>query len=365
LPPLQDLLPGVPIVESPLFSAIVDQVGWNEEERRVAVDLHERGYAVIDFPDEHLNERIDRIQAHLGTRFDVNMSDRGAVKNSGRVQRLQDAWAYDDDVRAIAANPAMLRLLSKLYGRPAFPFQTLNFPVGTQQHLHSDSIHFSAIPERFMCGVWLAMEDIHASAGPLIYLPGSHKWPIFNNGMIGRSGFESPRESAQAPFEDAWTALVEHSDTRQETFLARKGQALIWAANLLHGGSPQTDPTQTRWSQVTHYYFEDCIYYTPSFSDEPLGLLDLRTIVDIGTEQRKPNLYLGKPVDPTAAAPAPTSLVARVRTRLKAPRGLPRDFDAEAYYRLNPDVAAAKIDARRHYLRHGKAEGRRYRFRTA
>lgn len=364
MPPLQDLLPGIPLVESPLFYAIVDQIGLTDDERRVAVDLHERGYALIDFPDDRLEERIERIQAQLATSFDVDMNDPGTIKNSGRVQRLQDAWAHNEDVRAIAANPAVLDLLGKLYGRRAFPFQTLNFPVGTQQHLHSDSIHFSSIPERFMCGVWLAMEDIHATAGPLTYLPGSHKWPILNNTMIGRSGFENARESAQAPFEAAWKALVEHSGAQQETFLARKGQAFIWAANLLHGGSPQTDPTRTRWSQVTHYYFDDCIYYTPAFSDEPLGVLDLRTVVHVGTEALKPNLFLGKPVVGGTESAANPSLMKRMKKRLSARAALPDDFDAEAYYRLNPDVASAKIDAASHYLRHGRAEGRRYRYRT-
>lgn len=35
---------------------------------------------------------------------------------------------HDSDVRAIASNSYVLDLLGKLYGRPAFPFQTLNFP---------------------------------------------------------------------------------------------------------------------------------------------------------------------------------------------------------------------------------------------
>ena len=38
------------------------------------------------------------------------------------------------------------------------------------------------------------------------------------------------------------------------------GQALIWAANLFHGGSPIVDTTRTRLSQVTHYYFEGCFF---------------------------------------------------------------------------------------------------------
>ena len=43
----------------------------------------------------------------------------------------------------------------------------------------------------------------------------------------------------------------------------KKGQALIWASNLLHGGSAHRDKGRTRHSQVTHYYFEGCQYYQP------------------------------------------------------------------------------------------------------
>ena len=359
---LQDVFPGVPLVESPLFRKFIDELALTPAERKVAIDLHDRGYAVIDFPDEQLDERIERIKRYLLPLFDADMTDPDAVKNSGRMNRVQDAWVHNDDVRAIATNHALRDLLQRLYGRRPFPFQTLNFPVGTQQHLHSDSIHFSSIPERFMCGVWVAMEDVQAEAGPLTYLSGSHKWPILNNVMIGRRGASNSREFAQIPFEEGWEALVAASDTKPEIFLARKGQALIWAANLLHGGSPQLNPKLTRWSQVTHYYFDDCIYYTPAFSDEPLGNLDLRMIVDVESEELRPNLYLGERVE-APTMPSPPSLLARIKQRVRNSRELPPGFSSEAYYHLNPDVAAAKLDPAEHYLSHGKAEGRRYRFR--
>ena len=48
--------------------------------------------------------------------------------------------------------------------------------------------------------------------------------------------------------------------------LLKKGQALLWSSNLLHGGSPMQDPQSTRKSQVTHYYFEGCRYWTPMLS---------------------------------------------------------------------------------------------------
>jgi hypothetical protein len=47
----------------------------------------------------------------------------------------------------------------------------------------------------------------------------------------------------------------------------RKGQAIVWAANLLHGGAPQEDRTRSRHSQVTHYFFEGCRYWAPMVSE--------------------------------------------------------------------------------------------------
>lgn len=295
-------MPGLPLVESPLFPTLLPQLGLDAEEERIANDLHRQGFAVFDFPDEDLSARIERIQRSLGPQYQVDLADPTADKTGG-LRRIQDAWQQNEDVRAIAANPKVINLLGKLYGRPAFPFQTLNFPVGTQQDAHSDAVHFSSLPERFMCGVWLAMEDISADAGPLFYYPGSHRWPIMSNAIIERKGFGSDLQSAQDPYAPAWQALCDAHGVEQQTFLARKGQALIWCANLLHGGSVQHDSRLTRWSQVTHYYFDNCIYYTPAFSDEAIGKLQLRNIQAISDGNRRPNIYLGEEVKMTPPSP--------------------------------------------------------------
>ena len=292
---MTNIFPGLPLIESPVFPALKAEWDLTAEEERIANDLHEKGYAVFDFPDCDLDSRIGRIQQHLGPRYGIDFDDPASDKTIGE-RRVQDAWQFDEDVRAIAANQAVIDLLSKLYGRKAFPFQTLNFPVGTQQDAHSDSVHFSSLPERFMCGVWLAMEDVGPHAGPLFYYPGSHRWPIMTNALIGRRGYGSDLNSAQDPYGPAWRALCEVHGAQPELFLPRKGQALIWCANLLHGGSYQHDPALTRWSQVTHYYFDDCIYYTPAFSDEAIGQLDLRNLVAISDGERRSSKYLGDAV---------------------------------------------------------------------
>lgn len=322
---MTNIFPGIPLIESPLFEALLPSLGLTPEEARIANDLRRNGFAVFDFPDLDLDARIDRIQHNLGPRYGIDFDNPQSDKTIAE-RRIQDAWKFDEDVRAIAANQMVIALLSKLYGRAAFPFQTLNFPVGTQQDAHSDSVHFSSLPERFMCGVWLAMEDVSADAGPLFYYPGSHAWPTVSNAMIGRRGFGGDLSSAQDPFAPAWRALCDAHGASSEVFLARKGQALIWCANLLHGGSQQNDPCVTRWSQVTHYYFDDCIYYTPAFSDESTGQLQLRSIRAVSDGFHRPNLYLGEEIGgpsihsvskASPASPPRSSLLQKIKRVLR------------------------------------------------
>jgi hypothetical protein len=140
------------------------------------------------------------------------------------------------------------------------------------------------------------MEDVLPGSGALRYIAGSHRWPIISNSMLSRRGWESNVTSAQDPHQDAFNELISNAGTPEEVFHARKGQALIWTANLMHGGSSRTDPSLTRWSQVTHYYFDDCAYYTPALSDEPLGRLALRNITDASSGKSVANRYLGEEV---------------------------------------------------------------------
>ena len=191
----------------------------------------------------------------------------------------------------------MLELLQLLYGRRPIPFQTLNFPTGTQQSAHTDVVHFHSMPERFMCGVWVAFEDMDENNGPLEYFPGSHRLPIYYNHDLG-----VPAATMSDPyvhyhrFEEMWLKLAEANGLKKERFVAKKGQALIWAANLLHGGSAVLDPESTRHSQVTHYYFEGCSYFTPLLSNPFNGEIAYRDIVDIGSGKPVPNRVNGETV---------------------------------------------------------------------
>ncbi len=337
-------LPGVPLVESPFFDELLAGMDLPAETRRIARDLARDGFATFDFPDADFPTLAQSIMDQLGPGMAMQAFRDGGADGL----RVQDAWTQCEAVRRLAINPVVIDLLSTLYGRRAFPFQTLNFPFGSQQHAHTDSVHFSSMPERFMCGVWVPLEDIHPDAGPLIYYPGSHKLPIYVNEHIGHCAATAPNRANQADFAPLWRALIRTHGLERVEFMPRRGQALIWAANLLHGGSEHRDRNRTRWSQVTHYFFEDCAYFTPLESDPPFGRIFFRNITDIATGAPVPNRYLGQDV--------PEGFIEAVRRPPAAE--LPPDFDAALYLLANPDVAAAGVDAGEHYLVHGSRENR-------
>jgi ectoine hydroxylase-related dioxygenase (phytanoyl-CoA dioxygenase family) len=177
--------------------------------------------------------------------------------------RVQDAWRIRDSVRTLATAPKALGLLEELYGRGPLPFQTINFRKGTQQAAHSDAVHFSTIPPGFMAGVWVALEDMDMDNGPLVFYPGSHKLPEVTMEEIG---VEANRDDYKH-YEEWVGALLEREGLQPQYGTIKRGQAIVWAANLLHGGSPQADRERSRHSQVTHYFFEGCKYYTPILSE--------------------------------------------------------------------------------------------------
>ncbi len=194
--------------------------------------------------------------------------------------RVQDAWQNDPAVRAIATHPAVIGVLRMLYDREPYPFQTLNFLSGTEQRTHSDTIHFSSLPSGFMCGVWMALEDVSLRQGPLHYFPGSQLLPEFDYEHLGvpavegEQNWDNPNTRASyAVYEDRIDALARENGFRREELDIKRGTFLIWSANLLHGGSPRDDRTLTRKSQVTHYYFADAVPFTPMFSRRSEGAL--------------------------------------------------------------------------------------------
>ena len=211
----------------------------SENYQTLSEEYLQNGYVIID-PEIEMSV-IDRAAL-----------DTVEILNQNNDLRVQDAWYFKESIKALACHSNILDFLSFFYQRKALPFQTLNFEKGTQQPVHSDAVHFNCRPEGFMCGVWIALEDVTMNNGPLIYYPGSHTYPAFL-----MDTFDLPQDvKYYAQYETFLQKWIDEKELKPEYGVMKKGQALVWAANILHGGSAIKDPNSTRLSQVTHYYFE-------------------------------------------------------------------------------------------------------------
>ena len=274
----------IPWLDSPFLETLLAESDLDEESKKLVKQFADKGYLIIDTEIEDFDRLADRIIKELEPHY----VDPG---------RIQDAWTFNDAVRTIATAPKVLSILRLLYQREPIPFQTLNFPKGTEQGTHSDSIHFHCVPTGFMCGVWVALEDIDSNNGPLHYYPGSHKLPHFDLSILGFSGsFQQHTYEHYLIYEDFVQALINNYGLEKVEICLRKGQALIWAANLLHGGSPILDRTRSRHSQVTHFYFSSCMYYTPLLSDPFLKRIHLKNIKNIITGEVVKHFYNGREI---------------------------------------------------------------------
>lgn len=247
-------------------------------------DFFEEGYLIVDlgFPEALLDE--------AAAIFQKKPHETNSVYGTGRIQ---DAWKFSKAVEAIALHPPAIELLREFYGRRPLPFQTLNFPVGTEQRAHSDTVHFNCWPnDGSMCGIWVALEDIDEDNGPLVYYPGSHKLP-----ELFQINFGVPhgvRDRYQA-YETKLDGYIRTLDLKPSYGTVKKGEAVLWAANLLHGGSKIKDPSRTRFSQATHYFFEGSqFYWTPLNSDLMKGTICKRNLEIVGKKPAKSWFFQGK-----------------------------------------------------------------------
>ena len=294
----------------------------------LARDRRERferdGYLVID--DTWCGDDVlDGIVADLGGLYEGDGEKRDGVFYHAR--RIQDAWRISDNVRTLALSPHIQDVLTSLYDRRPLAFQTLNFRVGTEQAVHSDTIHFNSQPAGFMCGVWVALEDIDMDNGPLVYYPGSHLLDELTMQDVGAGA----REDEYEQYERFVADLIEREGLELAYGTLRRGQALVWAANLLHGGMPQRDPQRTRLSQVTHYFFEGCRYFTPMLSDEE------------HVEWRNP-VWVHDPIEA-----APVYDAARIRAEIA--RVVPKDATALIVDKGDEDLAHVPGRHLRHFPR--------------
>jgi ectoine hydroxylase-related dioxygenase (phytanoyl-CoA dioxygenase family) len=215
----------------------------------------ENGYLILEkFINEKAVEAINTEIENLLEKKEIEFSLGNKIMFANKKSEL---------IRELSTREDIISVLNFVLGRKVVPFQTINFMTGSEQHAHSDSIHMTTYPLGYLIAIWVALEDISADAGPLSYYPGSHKLPYVLNDGYERGGnvFTVGADSNYLKYEHKIGQIVQEKKLPKKIFTAKKGDVLVWHANLIHGGEPIARPGATRKSMVIHYFAEDVIKY--------------------------------------------------------------------------------------------------------
>lgn len=233
----------------------VDATSFSEPVKQALRDWKDNGYLILNkfLPEktvDDINEEIERLLQEKKIAFTLGNKIMFANKES-------------ELIRSVTVTKEVTDILDFVLGRKVIPFQTINFITGSEQHAHSDSIHMTTYPLGYLIAIWVALEDISEDAGPLSYYPGSHKLPYLLNDGYERGGnvFTVGADSNYLRYEQKIGEVVQEKKLPKKVFTARKGDVLVWHANLIHGGEKIVRPGATRKSMVVHYFAEDVIKY--------------------------------------------------------------------------------------------------------
>jgi phytanoyl-CoA hydroxylase len=168
--------------------------------------------------------------------------------------RVVDSFVALPQALKLFSTPRLVSFLQLIFAEDPLLFQSLSFDQGSQQGLHQDTAYVVVNRPLELAAVWIALEDVKPGSGELMYSPGSHRLPDWDFGG-NKKHWNSVTDGDQAHAD--WAAFLRAEagkpQHRTETFLPRKGDMLIWHADLAHGGSPVENTDLTRQSLVGHF----------------------------------------------------------------------------------------------------------------
>ena len=177
----------------------------------------------------------------------------------GSSQRIEHLHLHYESVRKLWLDNRHRRFVDLIFGVASRPCQTLTYVFGSQQEEHQDLIHLTPFPAGYMCGTWIALQDIQDNSGELVVYPGSHRT---NRIYLRNTGIDKVG-SDWKPFAEKVVPLWRDicKDYPPLKYKPKKGTVLIWHENLIHAGSLRLDNSLERRSFVIHSFAEGSLAY--------------------------------------------------------------------------------------------------------
>jgi phytanoyl-CoA hydroxylase len=166
----------------PDLAGIRDQeIGFFRDHGYLAV---KRGFSpeAVQAAAAAVDDLIDGKRADFrGIQFEGGLGDKANLTRQQRrigVRKLMSFTDYDDRLKVLATDPALLNTLERLLGASPALFQEMALlkppRIGREKPWHQDCAYFNIPHDTPVVGVWIALDQATAQNGALHVIPGSH-----------------------------------------------------------------------------------------------------------------------------------------------------------------------------------------------
>jgi hypothetical protein len=259
------------VVDSGLFPYGTGEKAWFEQEPPPDVPLSLASAHSTEAAEEHLlrwgfcllPQRLPKdLIDGFWNRLEAAIDSGAITYQRGSSDRIRQAHLLPEG-REIWLFPPVLDFLRGHFRDEPCACQTLTYPHGSEQQPHQDTVHLTPYPGGYMCGVWIALQDVQPNSGELVVYPGSHLFRRLRARELGLAKVDKDYSSYVA-FDAAIRALVSEHGSEPVVYRPKAGEILVWHENLIHGGSPRRNRELTRKSIVSHYFARGCVAYYDS-----------------------------------------------------------------------------------------------------
>ncbi|GBF50990.1 hypothetical protein LPTSP4_25210 [Leptospira ryugenii] len=205
----------------------------------------DKGYVILSklIPNQLCDELNQKFSKYVESNHE---EARSAEDSFGFHSRLCNFHMFSSKAKEIAFHKTLVSILDEIFSSEAVLCSSLYFEKGSEQRIHRDGPFFYTVPKNLFVGVWVALEDIQEGTGELVYFPKGHLIPISVEKIIQEGG-------GWSEYSKAIESKCRQLGLGLEKNLAKKGDVLIWHAELPHGGSKIDNSKQSRKSIVFHY----------------------------------------------------------------------------------------------------------------
>ncbi|MFZ4450863.1 ectoine hydroxylase [Salibacterium aidingense] len=215
--------------------------------------FEENGYLLFEklFNDDEVSIMKSELQRTMDYNKERDADDVIKEPGSNEIRSVFEIHKDSGFFQALAKNERIVKAAQQILGSQVYITQSrINFKPGfkgKEFYWHSDFETWhqeDGMPDMRAVSCSIILTDNYEFNGPLMLVPGSHKWFVSCPGATPEQNYKSSlkKQETGVPDNDSMSWLVDQADGRIDRATGPAGSVLFFECNTMHGSAGNISP---------------------------------------------------------------------------------------------------------------------------